>query len=163
MGKLIKNSRLSNSQGSDLNFLLSGHRAAVCRGRGEIVAPVPMNRRLWFVAVRPQRGNSTGEVFRHTVVSPQPLSSKAMVASLSGLNHDNVQDYCFNRLTAAACKMNPSMADLLQRISHRLCRPSFMSGSGSTCFVCARTRREAISQQSILRSMTALPTWILEC
>ena len=50
--------------GSDINFLLSGHRAAVCRGRGEIVEPIALNRRLYFVAVRPRRGNSTAEVFR---------------------------------------------------------------------------------------------------
>lgn len=154
---------IASRLGSDLNFLLSGQRAAVCRGRGEIVEPVPLNRRLWFVAVRPHQGNSTGEVFRQIIVPDQPLTSRAMVASLSGRNHDSVQDYCFNRLTESASKLNPAMADLLHRISTRLCRPAFMSGSGSTCFVCARNRRDAISQQAILRAMTALPTWILEC
>ncbi len=149
--------------GSDINFLLSGARAAVCRGRGEIIEPISVASRLYFVAVRPHRGNSTGEVFRRTVFCNQPRSSASVVACLKSHSPKALSQHCFNRLTEAACESNPEMSELLSWIPGRLGRPAFMSGSGSTCFVIAENHRDACRQRAILESCTRFPVWVLEC
>lgn len=101
--------------GSDINFLLSGASAAVCRGRGEIIEPIPLTRKLFFVALRPRAGNSTASVFRQTVIPATPRASKRLADAVAhGIG--NLQSLNFNRLTDAASQLNPAMAALLARI-----------------------------------------------
>jgi len=148
--------------GSDINFLLSGASAAVCRGRGEIIDPIPLARKLYFVALRPRAGNSTAAVFRQTVIPDTPRSSKPLADSiLHGTG--NLQSRIFNRLIHAASQLNPAMADLLKSISHTVHRPAFMSGSGSTVYVVAASRPDAQSVSEQLKNSCRLPVWILEC
>ena len=148
--------------GSDINFLLSGAPAAVCRGRGEIIEPIQLARKLYFVALRPRAGNSTAAVFRKTVIPTTPRSSKPLVDSvLHGTG--NLQSRIFNRLTDAASQLNPSMAELLKRIPHSVHRPAFMSGSGSTVYVVTASRQDAQSVSDQLKDSCRLPVWILEC
>ena len=74
---------IAASLGSDINFLLSGHSAAICRGRGEMIEGIPLARRFAFVAVRPKSGNSTPAVFRASKLPPAPRSSNEIAAFLS--------------------------------------------------------------------------------
>lgn len=148
--------------GSDVNFLLSGTSAAVCRGRGEIVEPIQLARKLYFVALRPRAGNSTAAVFRQTTIPATPRSSKPLADSVAhGIG--NLQSLIFNRLTHAASQLNPAMAALLKRIPHFINRPAFMSGSGSTLYVVATSRLDAQSAADQLKNSCRLPVWILEC
>ena len=148
--------------GSDINFLLSGAAAAVCRGRGEIIEPIPLARKLYFVALRPCVGNSTAAVFRQTVIPGTPRSSKPLADTVAqGIG--NLQALIFNRLTDAASQLNPAMATLLKRIPQMVDRPACMSGSGSTVYVVATSRMDAQSIADQLRDSCRLPVWILEC
>lgn len=122
--------------GSDLNFFVEDCRAAICRGRGEQVHPILMGPALHLVAARPPAGNSTPEIFRATklpAVTAQ-RSVAAIQAALEICDHEHVQTQTFNRLTAAAIQVNPSMRELMSVMETRFRRPVFMSGSGSTCF-----------------------------
>ena len=148
--------------GSDINFLLSGAAAAVCRGRGEIIEPIPLARKLYFVALRPRAGNSTTAVFRQTVIPVRPRSSKPL-ADCVAHGVENLQSVIFNRLTDAASQLNPAMATLLRRIPQTVRRPAFMSGSGSTVYVAATSRTDAQSVADQLKDSCRLPVWILEC
>lgn len=121
--------------GSDINFLLNGFPAAICRGRGELIEPIALARN--FVAVRPKSGNSTASVFRATGLPAQCQNSSAVVSALAGQGTQRLQDVVFNRLTTAAQKTNPEMAGLMARLGKLAKRPVFMSGSGSTVFVIA--------------------------
>ena len=148
--------------GSDINFLFSGAAAAVCRGRGEIIEPIPLARKLYFVAIRPRAGNSTAAVFRQTVIPATPRSSTPLADSIAqGIG--NLQSLMFNRLTDAASHLNLAMAALLKRIPHFVHRPVFMSGSGSTVYVVASSRMDAQSIADQLKDSCRLPVWILEC
>ena len=148
--------------GSDINFLLSGASAAVCRGRGEIIEPIRLARKLYFVALRPRDGNSTAAVFRQTMIPRTPRSSTPLADSVAhGI--ENLQSLIFNRLTDAASQLNPAMATLLKRIPHLVRRPAFMSGSGSTVYVVASSRLDAQSVAGELKDSCRLPVWILEC
>ncbi|MCR9201003.1 MAG: 4-(cytidine 5'-diphospho)-2-C-methyl-D-erythritol kinase [Planctomycetaceae bacterium] len=127
---------LAAELGSDLNFFVEDCRAAVCRGRGEQVQPIPMGPALHVVAARPLDGNATPEIFRHTTL-PAVAAQKsvgAMLTALEDSEYEHVQAQTFNRLTAAAIRVNPSMRELMRLMENQFRRPVFMSGSGSTCF-----------------------------
>lgn len=153
---------IAASLGSDINFLLSGAAAAVCRGRGEIIQPVKLAKELFFVALRPRLGNSTPAVFRQTHLPVEPRSSTELVDAISnGTKH--LAPLIFNRLTEAASGLNPEMRSLLNRIPQIIRRPAFMSGSGSTVFVVASGRRDANALADQLKLAFRLPVWILQC
>jgi len=154
---------IAASLGSDISFLLSGHRAAVCRGRGEIIQPITLNRRLHFVAVRPRRGNSTAAVFRATSMLGTILSSAPIVQNLTGVTDGSLDRLIVNRLTAAARKLNPEMDALMFRLEHVVKRPVFMSGSGSAVFVVAGTAHQAVELMSQIRKTLHMNSWLLEC
>ena len=153
---------LAASLGSDLNFLLSGAQAAVCRGRGELVEPIPLSRRLFFVALRPNAGNSTTVVFSRNQIPNEPRSSLPLANFLTS-GDGRLEPLIFNRLTAAAVSINPAMAALLNRIPFLVRRPAFMSGSGSTVFVVASSRTDAKSVADRIETACCRPAWILEC
>lgn len=148
--------------GSDINFLLSGVPAAICRGRGELIEPIVLARRFFFVAVRPKSGNSTATVFRATVLPTQCQNSSAVVSALAGQGTQRLQNVMFNRLTTAAQKTNPEMAGLMARLGKLAKRPVFMSGSGSTVFVIANSRTEAAQIQSQVKQAFHMTAWVLE-
>lgn len=148
--------------GSDINFLLSGTAAAICRGRGELIEPIALAGKFYFVAVRPKSGNSTAAVFRNTVLPDQCEDSSAVVSALAGQGTQRLQDVVFNRLTSAAQKTNPEMSALMARLGKLAKRPVFMSGSGSTVFVIADGRTEAARIQSQVKQTFRVTAWILE-
>jgi 4-diphosphocytidyl-2-C-methyl-D-erythritol kinase len=148
--------------GSDINFLLSGVPAAICRGRGELIEPITLAGKFFFVAVRPKSGNSTASVFRATVLPAQCHKSSGVVSALAGQGSRRLQDVVFNRLTSAAQKTNPEMAALMVRLGKLTRRPVFMSGSGSTIFAITDSRNEAAQIQSQVKQTFHMTAWILE-
>lgn len=153
---------IAASLGSDINFLLSGCRAAVCRGRGEQIFPIPIRSPLFFVAVRPVRGNSTPDVFRRTRIPETPVSSAEIAQCLAEGRTSQLDKVMFNRLTQAACEANPEMAELISRLQHRTRLPVFMSGSGSTVFVHCQSSQEARKLQTQVQQQLRVTAWHLE-
>ncbi|MBL8814396.1 MAG: 4-(cytidine 5'-diphospho)-2-C-methyl-D-erythritol kinase [Planctomyces sp.] len=148
--------------GSDINFLLSGAKAAICRGRGEIVVPVEVAQEFWFVAVRPKTGNSTPTVFRETNIPSVPESSSGIVRRLTGETDEPLEKFCFNRLTDAACIINGEMSRLMNSMQKCSLKPAFMSGSGSTCFLVADDQHDADRLRSLVECSTGLRCWVLQ-
>ncbi|MFO1002530.1 MAG: 4-(cytidine 5'-diphospho)-2-C-methyl-D-erythritol kinase [Planctomycetaceae bacterium] len=153
---------IAASLGSDINFLLSGVPAAICRGRGEMIEPIALAHKFFFVAVRPKSGNSTASVFRATVLPAQCQNSSAVVSALAGQGSLHLHEVVFNRLTSAAQKTNHEMAALMARLGKLAKRPVFMSGSGSTVFVIAKSRNEAAQIQLQVKQTFHMTAWILE-
>lgn len=149
--------------GSDINFLLSGHRAAVCRGRGEIIEPISVSRRLHFVAFRPRKGNSTADVFRATSLRGELRSSRDVIRNLADPDSRPLASLIFNRLTEAARALNPEMATLMARLQHIARRPVFMSGSGSTVFVVAQSAQHAADLLLKVRGSLQIRGQTIEC
>lgn len=148
--------------GSDINFLLSGFPAALCSGRGEQVTEIPLSRDLFFVALRPKKGNSTAEVFRQTELSSELKSPTELIERLRQAERIDLSNVMFNRLTAAGRAVNAEMDQLICRLESVLRRPVQMSGSGSTVFVAAQTMTEARQVQSLVRDRLRLSSWLLE-
>lgn len=149
--------------GSDVNFLISGYRAAVCRGRGEQVQPVPVTGRIHFVACRPFQGNSTAKVFGALRELPAIQRVHSVLNALRIGRPQQLETHTYNALASTACGENEQMAQLLKVMTTLYRRPAFMSGSGSTCFVYARGHREASVISRSMHSVTGFPTWHLWC
>lgn len=143
--------RIAAAHGSDINFLLTDCRAAVCRGRGEQIHPIRLTSPLWLFAARPETGNSTAAVFRSTQLPTTPRTTDEIAAFLEGRAPGRLTDLCFNRLTEAAKQNNPEMAELMKFLIQQTDRPVFMSGSGSTCFVICHNHRDARRLRSRLQ------------
>lgn len=138
--------------GSDINFFVEDCSAAVCTGRGEKVRPI-LCQRLYFVAFRPQAGNSTPQVFSQLQIPDSPRDSALVESALQSGNAGDLQRAAFNRLSSAAQSCNSDMADLMNQVEIMLGRPVLMSGSGSTCFVLARSAREAGRLSKVIRQI----------
>ncbi len=138
--------------GSDINFFVEDCRAAVCRGRGELIEPIPVNGVFQFVAVRPEAGNSTPAVFSKLQLPSSILQPDCVVEALRLGSSERLEAVVFNRLTKPAQDVNPGMKQLMCDVQSLTGRPVFMSGSGSTCFLIARSLREASRLSQRVRS-----------
>ncbi|MFN9720251.1 MAG: 4-(cytidine 5'-diphospho)-2-C-methyl-D-erythritol kinase [Planctomycetota bacterium] len=152
---------MAASLGSDINFLLSGYPAALCSGRGEQVREIPLGRDLYFIALRPRRGNSTADVFRATGLSGELRSSASLIDCLQAASGADMIPLMFNRLTEAGRRVNFEMDQLMSRLNAVTRRSVHMSGSGSTVFIAVSGRAEAVQLQNQIRERLRLPSWLL--
>lgn len=130
--------------GSDVNFFLDSPRGALCSGRGEQIAPLPVMQPLHFVVACPPVGLSTAEVFRHWQQSEvQPRSSAALVAAISSGRGPREGGLLFNALQSPACELSDEVARTLTDLRSTGADDVAMSGSGSSCFALCRTARQA--------------------
>jgi len=149
------------AHGSDINFLLSDERAALCRGRGERVEPIEIPRSQFFVATRPVTGNSTADVFRRVQLPDSPESPERTLAWLR--SDKPTEPYCFNRLTQAASDLNQDMARMIESLRQATGRHVQMSGSGSTVFVSAKDANDAEQLAEAVQIVAGRQVWKLEC
>ncbi|HWL08705.1 MAG TPA: 4-(cytidine 5'-diphospho)-2-C-methyl-D-erythritol kinase [Planctomicrobium sp.] len=142
---------LAAQLGSDVNFFIDSPVAAVCSGRGEEVEPVPVSGPLHFVIVKPPFGLSTPKVFQQwgelqqdrgepESVSPQITQT---VQELESGRLDRLGESLRNDLTAPAARLDPRLAEILQRLKREDVYGSGMTGSGSACFVLCRNAAQA--------------------
>ena len=151
---------LAAELGSDVPFFL-GRGAAICRGRGELVTPLPAIPPLHFVVVKPPVGISTATLFsklqatHNSFVDPQ--DSHARLETLVGaLQRGALADAgreMMNRLEQVAAKTT----DWIDRLSRQLASigglAQVMTGSGSASFCMMRTARQARQAARILAGM----------
>lgn len=134
---------LAAELGSDVNFFLEQTRAAVCRGRGELVQPVKPGPQLHFVVSHPGFGLSTADVFRACSISDCPSNIEEFTRGfLRG--HTSLH----NRLSAAAVSLEPGLGELAEAFVG----PNGMTGSGSAWFEVAKSRRTAVRRANLVRS-----------
>lgn len=136
---------VAGAVGSDVAFFLHTP-AAVCRGRGERVESVPLERALHFVLVCPPIGLSTADVYRKLSPPERPRSIGPVLAALAQGGTAALGRGLFNRLQPTAEALCPALGRVRSALE-ALC-PShldghLMSGSGSACFGLARDRDAA--------------------
>ena len=128
--------------GSDVPFFLTGG-AALCRGRGEKVEPLPRFPRMWVVIVRPPDGISTKEVYSRCRPTARPHCVDQIVEALQSGRPSQVGRALFNRLTEPAAAMSPWIARLREEFDSVHLTGHAMTGSGSSYFGICRSRGEA--------------------
>lgn len=128
--------------GSDVPFFLASG-AAVCRGRGERIEPVPGVRALDFVVVAPPGGLATAEVYRGCQPAESPRRVERLAKALVGGDLRDVKDSLHNQLELAAERLSPWIARTKRELKDCGCTAVQMSGSGSSCFGICRNARQA--------------------
>src|SRR5262245_11989624 len=138
--------------GSDVPFFLCSSAAAICRGRGEIVEPLPLPARFWVVIARPPTGLATADVYRRCRPSRMTGTAGELAACL-----------CRGRLSAAAARIHNALQEPAEqlnadvtRLKTAFARQPFaghgMSGSGTGYFGLCRSRRQGVQLAARLRA-----------
>ncbi len=138
---------LAADLGSDVSYFLSSG-AAVCRGRGERVEPVPGLPRLHFVVVKPPVGLSTAEVFSKLQFNKTESrhASTALTSLLESLRQGAISNAgrgMKNNLESAAEQLTPWIEKLRQAFAKCGCHAHLMTGSGSSYIGVMRSATQA--------------------
>lgn len=117
--------------GSDIAFFIRGG-TALCRGRGEIVEPLPGIPRLSFLLVLPEVHVPTPMVFKSLRLTGEIVEGYDLRRSLSLGSVAGLRRHAFNRLEGPARSLFPVLDARLSGLSPHRAR---LSGSGSTIFI----------------------------
>ena len=128
-------SKLAATLGSDVPFFIHG-QSAVCRGRGEIIEPLPFSRLLFAVLIIPPYGTSTKDVYQEFDKQAAAEDAKAIPwQEISQLSAAEISAVICNDLEAPAFSVTAGLRDLRDKITALVGRPVHLSGSGSTLFI----------------------------
>jgi 4-diphosphocytidyl-2-C-methyl-D-erythritol kinase len=145
---------LAGEIGSDVAFFAHAP-AAVCRGRGERVEPVPLKEEYHFVLVCPPVGMSTVNVYRQVVPPERPQPIGPVLEALAHGGPADLGRSLFNRLQFFAETLLPELTRVRDALASlgSLLDGSMMSGSGSAYFGLCRSRAAACQAADILEPL----------
>lgn len=149
---------LAATLGSDVNFFIDSAPLAVCRGRGECVEPLPLERRLDFVIAQPEGGLSTADVFRRWNATGTVRDLTAWRGLMSRGSRSGVVPAPYNALEPPARELHAGVGRLCRRLD-LLGIPGSMTGSGSACFGVCRNSRHAMRLAAQLRNLEGSRVW----
>lgn len=138
--------------GSDVPCFLSTSPAVLCRGRGELLEPLPVRLPLHFVVARPPSGCATAEMYRRCRVPDGPESVERLRDALQRGRPADVARLLHNRLRTPAMETNEDVRVLASRFDRQSVLGHDMSGSGSSWFGLCSSARHA---RSIARRLRA--------
>lgn len=117
--------------GSDVNFFFA-RGPALCLGRGEIVHPLPVRRRMEFALLFPPFPNPTREIYARFTSSltrrPKHVSEFLNLYFSGGMSR--IERALFNRLETPALELRPELRAWLARLG----AGARMTGSGSAVY-----------------------------
>lgn len=118
--------------GSDVPFFLIGGTAHAT-GRGEVLTPLPALSRTPVTVLMPDAYLPTPSVFKALTDAER---GPRVAHGAAWATRQKTEDLLHNRLTDAAKRLCPAVADLLAWLAQRDV-PYLMSGSGAACFALA--------------------------
>jgi 4-diphosphocytidyl-2-C-methyl-D-erythritol kinase len=129
---------IAAGMGSDINFFLQGG-AAMCRGRGERVEPMPCKLSAAILLINPGFGISTKWAYESWAKAAAGLTGSApdasvLLRSLAEDDLDGVSRALFNSLEAPSVKKFPVLHLLKETMRDGGAAGALMSGSGATVF-----------------------------
>jgi 4-diphosphocytidyl-2-C-methyl-D-erythritol kinase len=129
---------LAASMGSDINFFLAGG-AALCRGRGEQVEPMPRKLSAAILLVNPGFGISTKWAYESWAKAAAGLTAKPpevslLLRALAENDLLGVSRCLFDSLEAPSIKKFPVLRLLKDAMRAGGATGALMSGSGATVF-----------------------------
>ena len=134
--------RIALSVGADVPFCLVGGTAR-CEGVGEILTPFQSAMRLHFVLCKPDRGVSTGALFRSLPLPRPRVNTYEAMAALGKGDLDRLAAAMQNVLEPPAVELVPEIGELKQQLLGSGALAAQMSGSGSSVFGLFRSEEDA--------------------
>ena len=125
---------LADRLGSDSGYMLTGGYARL-KGRGEIVEPLDIVKKLYFVVIAAEGGVNTAECYAEydkLEREDHNASADGLIKALSGgkLTEENF----FNALYAPAARLNPKVKEAYEFIKGLCPTATLMTGSGSCVY-----------------------------
>jgi 4-diphosphocytidyl-2-C-methyl-D-erythritol kinase len=140
---------LAAELGSDVPFALVGG-TAIGSGRGEVVTPLMTRGEYWWVVVESERGLSTPAVYREfdalhvgSALGAPELPDELM-AALRGHDVAELGAALSNDLQAAALRLRPELAQVLELGRLESAHGALVSGSGPSCLFLCEGRSHAV-------------------
>lgn len=124
---------LASQLGSDVPFFISS-ASAICRGRGELLTPLPRTNPLFAVLYLPPQGVATKAVYEQFDTMPPPAKNHVPFAAIANAGALEIAQHIQNDLAPAAYAVAPWLGELQQRLQQATGTPVHLSGSGSTLF-----------------------------
>ena len=123
--------------GSDVSFFLYAPLAE-CTGRGEIVKALAGRISKKLMLIIPGIHVSTADVYSNYRFDASAVNARRLVVDnlVKDQDFDGLFEKGFNSLTAVTMNIVPELSLLRENIEYIIGRPVFMSGSGSTLYVC---------------------------
>lgn len=142
---------LAMQLGSDLAFFFTPGSSLVT-GRGEGLENLPPAMNMHLTLVMPPFGCPTGAVYQaFDELRPDAAVDLASVrAAIAG------EVDCFNDLADPACRVEPRLGDLRNRITEMTGRPTHITGSGAGLFLVARSAEDAVNLASVIADKLAV-------
>ncbi len=152
--------------GSDVPFFLQT-QPALAAGRGEKITPCnpfPALRGAFFLLVHPGFGISTAWAYQNLARFPEALNGRPgraqkLVRLLEGLNLAAAVGGFYNSLEAPALEKFPLLVILQEFLRNNGALAALMSGSGSTTFALAGSRKAAEELADAVRAKFGTACW----
>jgi len=133
---------VASEVGADVGFFLVGG-TALGAGRGDELTPVETPHAFTFVVAFPSFSLSTARVYEHVDLIAPRVDVSSFLRAMRGSGGESPIAGCFNRLEAAAGKVEPLVLELLARLRGRTGSPWALTGSRSACFAPAADAQAA--------------------
>jgi len=150
--------KIAEQVGSDVPFFLKT-KFALCQGRGNIIKPLVIPRKIYLVLVFPNINISTKTVYEaikikklNKLLTSQNKIGK-MLASLEKGDFFEMTRQMFNRLEAFTFDLYPAVKELKYQMVKLSFGATIMSGSGSSIFGICKTRKEAKEKARLLKKL----------
>lgn len=143
---------LASQLGSDVPFFLGSASTAVCRGRGELIEPLPVRSGATFVIAKPASGLSTPDVYRACRAEPERDGSAPLCRALQFGRFDLAARHLRNDLQSPAEQLNREVVQLARRFADQPVWGHQLSGSGTAYFGVCSSRRRGLAVAARLRS-----------
>ncbi len=142
--------------GADVPFFILPAARAIGRGKGEILSPLRIKRKNWYVLVIPAFTVSTRRMYREDplrITLTRPVSGVKII--LRALKKDNLtplSKYSYNSFEPVLRKKYKEIQEIKKALkSHGACA-TLVSGSGPCVFGIVKTGKEAVDISEKLRA-----------
>jgi 4-diphosphocytidyl-2-C-methyl-D-erythritol kinase len=139
--------------GADVPFFILPAAQALGRGKGEILTPLKLRRKRWYILVIPRLKDSTRRMYQdpRLRLTKRPQSAKIILRALEGGNITSLNKYSYNSFEPVVQKRYKQISRVKKALKSLGVQATLMSGSGPCIFGICATRREAIKIREELR------------
>ena len=146
--------QMASALGADVPLFILPDSRALGRGKGEILTPLELKGKNWYVLVVPKALSvSTRRMYQHPriTLTKRPSSVKIVLHTLEKGDLTSLEKYSYNSFEGIIQKKYKQVLDIKKALKSFGAQASLMSGSGPCVFGIIKRRKEAIGIRGKLR------------